>query len=216
MALRIVDQQEADIEEVQRLQYAAFRLKDPGFGRLLFPDPSPSDEYFAAAAGRRREKMRGSFGGRHLKVIDTATDKLIAYGHWELFPDGRTQEKIEKMSSIPPVREGINPEVWNDFYAHLGSSRRELGTQPIAILFTLTTHPDHHRRGAGAMLLERMMEEVDKQGLSAYLESSEMGKPLYEKFGFEEVRTKVFRLEKYGVPGVEKSTIMWRKARSKD
>jgi GNAT superfamily N-acetyltransferase len=215
MTLRVEFQQDTDIEEVLRIQHTAFRHEDPGIGRLLTPDASPSDEYFASAAERRRNKMRENPASRCMKVVDASTNTLVACAHWDIYPNERTEEQVDKISHITPPPAGTNPEVWNDFFGYLRTSRRELGTQPVAILFTLTTHPDHHRRGAGTLLLERMMEEVDQEGILAYLESSEMGKPLYKRFGFEEVRTTEFRLEKYGGSGVEKNTVMLRKARSK-
>jgi GNAT superfamily N-acetyltransferase len=215
MALQISSQEDADIEEVLRVQHVAFRHKDPGIGRILSPDPVPTDDYITASAVRRRKKMQENEAGRYMKVVETSTNKIIACAHWDIYPKERTQEQIEQITHITPPPPDVNPEVWNDFFGYLRESRKELGTQPIAILFTLTTHPDHHRRGAGGILLERMMEEVDREGLPAYLESSEMGKPLYKRFGFEEVRTTEFKLEKYGGHGSEKNTVMLRAARPK-
>jgi hypothetical protein len=53
-------------------------------------------------------------------------------------------------------------------------------------------------------------ELADKAQLPSYLESSDVGKPLYARLGFEKVDEKVFDLAKYGSEGKDGSTIMIR------
>ncbi|KAF2434959.1 hypothetical protein EJ08DRAFT_645895 [Tothia fuscella] len=114
-----------------------------------------------------------------MSVIDNATNKVVACGHWDIFPDQRTPEQMEDLTSFPPAPASANADAWSDFFENFAERRRTiLGTKPAAILCTLTTHPAHHRRGAGAMLMEQFLKNVDDAGLEAYLEASEMGKPL--------------------------------------
>jgi ribosomal protein S18 acetylase RimI-like enzyme len=55
-------------------------------------------------------------------------------------------------------------------------------------LFTLGTHPDHQGRGLGGLVVERVLEICDTQGLPAYLESSnERNHSFYHRHGFETV-----------------------------
>lgn len=74
----------------------------------------------------------------------------------------------------------------------------------------LHTDPDHQRRGAGSKCLEWGTAEADRLGLVSYLESSEEGRPLYEKFGFKEVDRIVVDLSKWGVPTEAKAFQMVR------
>lgn len=69
-----------------------------------------------------------------------------------------------------------------------------------ADLKLLHTDPDHQRRGAGSKCLEWGTAEADRLGLVSYLEASEEGRPLYEKFGFKEVDRIVVDLSKWGSP----------------
>lgn len=80
----------------------------------------------------------------------------------------------------------------------------------VLVLHILATHPDHHRRGAGAMLLKWGLEQADKAQLPAFLESTPTGKPLYARLGFEPVHEEVFDLTKYGLEGSDVSTVMIR------
>ena len=60
------------------------------------------------------------------------------------------------------------------------------------------------------MLLKWALDQADRAQLPAYLEASEMGKPLYARMGFEEIKEVVFDLTKYGGEGVSSNTVMIR------
>lgn len=75
----------------------------------------------------------------------------------------------------------------------------------------LVTAPDEQRRGAGNMLLKWGLERADRAGLPSYLESSEAGRRLYEKHGFETVKRVEFDLTNYGGQGSDFNTVMIRK-----
>lgn len=48
----------------------------------------------------------------------------------------------------------------------------------------LSTHPDHQRRGAGAMVVKWGTDIADSLGLKAFVQGSRLGKHLYESHGF--------------------------------
>jgi len=57
-------------------------------------------------------------------------------------------------------------------------------------LVAIGTHPDGRGRGGASKLLAHRLEVCDREGLEAYLESSNPNNlPLYERHGFEIVRT---------------------------
>ena len=62
-----------------------------------------------------------------------------------------------------------------------------MGGKPYILLHLLATHPDHHRRGVGAMHLHWGAQKADELGLPMMLEASPIGRPLYEKNGYEKV-----------------------------
>lgn len=51
----------------------------------------------------------------------------------------------------------------------------------------MRTRQGHRRRGAGALLVEWGVRQADTEGLPAFLNSSPVGKALYERFGFRTV-----------------------------
>lgn len=65
------------------------------------------------------------------------------------------------------------------------------------------------------MLLNWGISKADSLGLPAFLEASAMGKPLYERVGFQTRELVTFDLEKYGLEGTETNAVMIREPLSK-
>lgn len=77
-------------------------------------------------------------------------------------------------------------------------------------LHYIATHPRHQRRGAASMLLAEGVRRADEAGLDVFLQASTEGLHIYEKFGFEPVRTDRLDLAEFGVDKVEVRTCMKR------
>lgn len=58
------------------------------------------------------------------------------------------------------------------------------------------------------MLLKWGLKQAEEDHLPVYLESSQMGRPLYASLGFEPKYEQVWDLQKYGLEGTEYSTVM--------
>ena len=57
-------------------------------------------------------------------------------------------------------------------------------TSRLVDLDTVATHPDYQRRGCGSMLVKWGCDLADAEGVSAYVDASKDGAPLYAKHGF--------------------------------
>lgn len=54
-----------------------------------------------------------------------------------------------------------------------------------AYIMNMYTHPDYRRRGIAYRTLELLVKDAKERGMTAIaLEATDMGRPLYEKFGF--------------------------------
>ncbi len=99
--------------------------------------------------------------------------------------------------------------------AHLSTTLRLLNLvesmhphEPHWYLATLGTEPAHQGRGVGSGLMRPVLEQCDREGLPAYLESSkERNVPFYRRHGFEVAR----ELDLPG--GGPKMWTMWRTPR---
>lgn len=67
-----------------------------------------------------------------------------------------------------------------------------------ADVHALATDPEYQRRGAGAALLEKVKAIADEEGLAIYLTSTETGRKLYERAGFQVMKEIVIDLKEIG------------------
>ncbi len=79
-----------------------------------------------------------------------------------------------------------------------------------SVLALLVTAEQHRRQGAGSLLVKWGLEKQKETGLNCYLQASAQGRSLYSHYGFQDMDTVIFDLEKYGLQGVEEMTEMIR------
>ncbi|TID17097.1 acyl-CoA N-acyltransferase [Venturia nashicola] len=190
-----------DLLEWGHIHYAAFSPWPVG----CMWNREPSPESYASLAATRRKNLLSNPNSRVFKCIDTSlNNKLIAVAEWSVQTEEATREQLEKTLVCRPPFPEENRAARESFMQGIFRSRREvLGTQPHVELDVLVTHPDHHRRGAGSLLIQWGVDEMDRLGLIGYLEGSMAGRPLYEKFGFEGVRELVWDSRPYGGTGID-------------
>jgi GNAT superfamily N-acetyltransferase len=135
---------------------------------------------------------------KHRELWGLLVESAIPYG-WVRWGEGRAAASLW----IPPGRADLSSEGAEAYEPML---RRHLGdrvdevlelkqgfienrpSEPHFYLSLLATHPEHRGRGVGGQLLARDLEEIDAEGMPAYLEStSPVNDGLYERHGF--VRT---------------------------
>lgn len=140
-----------------------------------------------------------------LKCVDTTTGEMIAGARWRYIrpkdPNAkvRTWEEVDEEMKIPEMYAESHPEVWDGLFNLFNTNKREyMGNRPHYKLDTLATHPKHHRRGAGGLLLAWGCAKADEAGVEAYLEASTMGAPLYARYGFEPIKDISLDLRRWG------------------
>ncbi|OCK80868.1 acyl-CoA N-acyltransferase [Lepidopterella palustris CBS 459.81] len=210
MPLEVSYVEENELEDFVQIQLAAF---DSGMASKLSPKPVTPERVAKSVNDLRNTRDEPEV--HLLKVLDTDTGKIISCAKWRFNLKERSKEEVEE--SLPKVPEPLpdsNVAAEKDFVEYLANSRREwMGGKPFYFMHVLATHPDHHRRGAGAMLLKWGLDQADKAGLPSYLEASDMGRPLYERLGYRPVKETFFDLSKYGAEGMERNTAMLRDPR---
>ena len=73
-----------------------------------------------------------------------------------------------------------------------------------SVLNILFTHPDYRRKGIGAMLVKWGSEQAKHRGVEFWLNATPVGKPLYEKLGFQLVERNPL------VPKTDNPDDVWR------
>ncbi|KAF2491930.1 acyl-CoA N-acyltransferase [Lophium mytilinum] len=210
MPLELAPLTAEDVDAYMAIRQAAFG--DNVF-RILFSRPDgPSPEVYAQIRDSVRDLIANDKHAFFLKVTDTDTGEIIAGAKWKVF---RTEKEILEELELPPPTSDSDPECWNPFMKLLSDAKKEImALRPYWMLDALSTHPAHHRRGAGAILTQWGLERADNEGLETYLEASTMGQPLYEKYGFRPIKTLSFDLGEFGGEGVQEFQSMVRPKKS--
>ncbi|GJP87118.1 hypothetical protein AnigIFM59636_008901 [Aspergillus niger] len=171
-----------DLPALTDLWYNAFTTESM---RTIWPDTPGVRQWWHEA---NEHDMRHKPGEKFLKVVDTSQNgRIVAYAKWSL------QTAEERGARWPAWHPDMNP-VHNDaFLKQLETYRAALvgGGRPNYYLDMLATHSDYRRMGAARMLLEWGCRVADQDGVPVYIDASKAGKPVYERFGFED-RSHVF------------------------
>jgi GNAT superfamily N-acetyltransferase len=177
----------------------------PTINKILYTR-EPSQKTLDSITQKYRDDIINK-NGFLMKCVDKTTGITIAGAKWRylglLNPDGspapRPLEEVKKNLEAPEPYEESDPVLFKAIFTLFGANKLEImGTRPYYVLDTLVTHPDHHRRGAGAMLVQWGCEKADELGVEAFLEASPMGQPLYARYGFETVKEVGIDLRQYG------------------
>jgi GNAT superfamily N-acetyltransferase len=192
-----------EAEQYMRIRHAAF-VHDVN-KIFYFHQPEPSQATLDSVTQSIRDGI--AKGTLYLKCVDTSNGDIIAGARWRYIgpndpnATSRTWDEVNAELAIPEMYAESHPEVWRAFYELFNDSKRKhMGARPYWVLDTLVTHPDHHRRGAGGLLLRWGCDKADEAGTETYLEASEMGEPLYRRYGFEPVENIALDLRNWGGP----------------
>jgi ribosomal protein S18 acetylase RimI-like enzyme len=97
------------------------------------------------------------------------------------------EQACEDRAKEPPV-EGLHEDLSQAYFRAASYSEMEtVDGHPYMTLCMLAVNPKYHRRGAGSLLLKHGLEKADSLRLPVYLDCGVMGKPLYERYGFQVV-----------------------------
>ncbi|KAF7932853.1 uncharacterized protein EAE98_004152 [Botrytis deweyae] len=85
------------------------------------------------------------------------------------WPEGEAREFCEEM-----IRQSMTPR-------SLWMHDRNAG------LYMMVVHPDHRSRGVGGLMMEWANTRIDEMGIEGFIEANELGRHLYEKWGYRVV-----------------------------
>jgi len=174
----------------------------------------------AAVAKKRESGEEPTDESFSFKAVDTTTGELVGVAHWRIhyrdepvtttieqdalayvvpaLPQVRTKaliafrcclERIGRMSvALPSLKEGEDP-----------NSAKMLRKR--VYLDILAVDPRYQGQGIGKALLQWGLDEADRLGMITFLEATNEGKPLYEKFGFEPTISETLELAPFGLRG---------------
>ncbi|MCJ1313867.1 hypothetical protein MMC25_007547 [Agyrium rufum] len=182
---------EGDFQSITEVTWAAYEDPPQGIFHLLYPiwgeGPQARAEGLKDAEQRVKEDYQYDPSSKWLKVIDTESHQTAAVALWHIY------------ESNPFVDDPPESLVEVDWWPEEGDGRKFIAMiadqmvrprmlnhrRPHILLELMATHPNHRRQGAADLLMKWGLKKADEIGVDILLEASEMGKPLYEKYGFE-------------------------------
>ncbi|CAG9986301.1 unnamed protein product [Clonostachys byssicola] len=167
-------------------------------------------DYFTPAGGQVR--MHGYREVLHEITVAELTDdqgrstgKILGWARWvrRLAPTAPSRSSMHRQRPLRRVvlypdgfpANGDRLFAAGYFQANLDNKAEIVGQQRHWFLSTLFVRREEQGRGVGSMLISVGTEAADKEGWPAYLNSSPVGKSLYERHGFQTVRTSWFTEE---------------------
>jgi len=187
----------ADLPAVTAVMATAF-ASDPVWGPYSFPDEATRVELSSKALWEPFLRAVMQLGWTHVTPGCEAAAVWVPPGRPELTPD-QEREFVESLVAL--VGEG-RAAVILDAFERLDSAHPH--DPPHYYLSLLGTHTGHRGRGLGMGLLASGLELVDRDGMPAYLESTNNDNDRrYARLGFEP-------LDVVELPNGHRIRTMWR------
>lgn len=170
---------------------------------VLHNGPIRESSIREAAEDRKRDLKKPNTW--YWKIVDTALEpsdddppgsggRIIAIAAWSMHnvkKEGLNEPATKPAAISANAPAFMPPELRLDalgsLFGPLRAMQQEImGTStPYFMLNSLATHPEQQGRGAAKMLLDWGIKKADDEGLVTYLDATGIGKPIYEKRGFE-------------------------------
>lgn len=156
---------------------------------------------------KQRGRFLGDRSATYLKIVDEDTKEIVSIARWHYYPNGYSYADGIGWEIHSPVEgqafpSGMNIELHNFILSARDAERKNwmAKDEPCWILMHLVTRPSQRGRGAAGMLIEWGVERAKADGVPAYLEAGVMGRPIYEKHGFQQIgELMVLNMRAYGV-----------------
>jgi GNAT superfamily N-acetyltransferase len=189
-----------DLPAVTSVMATAF-ASDPVWGPYSFPDEATRVELSSAALWEPFLRAVMRFGSTHVTPGCEAAAVWIPPGEPELTPEQEQQFAETLVTLVGAEQAGVIL----DAFDRLDAAHPH--DPPHHYLSLLGTHADHRGRGLGMGLLAAGLELVDRDGLPAYLESTNNDNDRrYARLGFEPLGV-------VEMPNGHRVTTMWREPR---
>lgn len=193
-----------DLQRVAYIRLAAFA----GTPAAQVLRPGPITPEMLSWMGGRIEKDFKQPNINFLGVFDDGSGELIAYAEWEIV-DAQARESPEEKTEWPSFKNG---KAYDEFWDRYEQVKHDvMGDRDYLLLSILATDKPHQGRGAASILLRRVIEHAAEKSVDIFLDATDAGKPLYEKFGFEiKKETKM----DFGPHGVDHNNLTWGMVRA--
>jgi GNAT superfamily N-acetyltransferase len=160
---------------------------------LLFSaqDDSPESREKAMAISKHLFlKMHHADPSSHwFKVTDSETSEVVGGCRWHVHKTNPYVGAKAANFVAPFYSDATEKDFTSLVLGQILNPRTVRYAKPHAHLHICFVHPFHRGRGVGALLMSWGVKKADEMRVESFLESTLIGKHLYEKFGFVVVTT---------------------------
>ncbi len=179
--------QKKDIEKATEVLIRAFH-EDPLI-QLIYPDPLERKRY-SSVLWKFMIRDGITYG-----EVYSPTSKIEGVAKW--LPPGKEHMGIWRTIRSGGLKMGVAlakqkderklpPRKIQEITDYILQSHKELMKEPHWYLANIGVDPDHQGKGYGSKLIKPMLERIEKEGYSVFLETNFEGNvSLYEHLGFE-------------------------------
>ncbi|KAL2867524.1 putative GNAT family acetyltransferase [Aspergillus lucknowensis] len=182
---------EDDFPEIYAKLWEAFENPFQGVLRLFFPivNNDRAESLKACIAGQLDEWRQNQPNLVWVKVVDTheGGEKLVAAAKWFFYPENPHTGPHVGQVVADWYPEGIGREFATLAARQFERPRETMATRAHAFLHIAFADAEYRGRGLGRLLMDWGTRIADERGLEAWLDASEFGAPLYEKYGFRPI-----------------------------
>ncbi|KAH7072348.1 hypothetical protein FB567DRAFT_454523, partial [Paraphoma chrysanthemicola] len=177
-----------ELDNILDVIWAANYTPYEPFVQLFFPVLGYTPAHREAAIIESKER----FWVQHLAdssshwyyALDVATGQTVGCAQWTVSECNPFAAGVPQLTA-PWWPEGECRRFCESILNQVYRPRASWMTRPHCALNWMAVHPAHRLRGIGSLLMNVGLIRADKSNLECWMESSGMGKPLYEKFEFQ-------------------------------
>lgn len=122
---------------------------------------------------------------------ETLAEMIVGTAQWYIYPRERTAEEMmapHYLLGCEWMRNGPDKRKATQFFKPFPDGRiRLMGVKAHGLLMYMAVLPEWRKRGVATMCIQWGIDRCEELGVPAYLETSDMGVPVYTKLGFKTV-----------------------------
>ncbi|KAK1909677.1 hypothetical protein CFE70_005226 [Pyrenophora teres f. teres 0-1] len=188
-----------ELDDIMTVIWAANYTPYEPFLQLYFPVLGYTTAHREAAIAESRER----FWRQHQEdtfshwfyAFDTVTSRAVGCAQWVVSTSNPFASGTPNLTA-PWWPEGECRRFCESILNQVYRPRASWMTRPHCALNWMAVDPGHRLRGIGCLLMDVGVARADELDLECWLEASEMGKPLYEKFGYQSLLKVAFDNQK--------------------
>ncbi|EUC44346.1 hypothetical protein COCMIDRAFT_6324 [Bipolaris oryzae ATCC 44560] len=188
-----------ELDSILEVIWAANHTPYEPFIQLVFPVLGYTTAHREAAINESKQRLweqhQADRSIHWFYAFDTVTNKAVGCAQWVISTTNPYAAGGPDLKA-PWWPEGEQRRFCESILNQVYKPRASWMARPHCALNWMAVDPAHRLRGIGCLLMDVGVVRADELDVECWMEASAMGKPLYEKFGFQSLLKIAFDTEK--------------------